>query len=68
MEYIYLKKEFLKTLSQKSWILIEKLFIINLRKKIFAKKYYNSFIDIGTKSDLKKAKNIVPRIIKKKVS
>ena len=37
------------------------------KKKIFAKKYYNSFIDIGTKSDLKKAKNIVPRIIKKNI-
>tara|TARA_B100001029_G_C15039787_1_gene442758 strand:+ start:899 stop:1621 length:723 start_codon:yes stop_codon:yes gene_type:complete len=35
------------------------------KRKIAAKKYYNSFIDIGTKSDFKKAKNIIKKITNK---
>jgi len=33
-------------------------------KKLSAKKYYDAFIDIGTPSDLKKAKNFIPKLIK----
>ncbi len=65
--YIFKKKVF-KNLKKKILDLDREIVYNQFnKKKIFAKKYYNSFIDIGTKSDLKKAKNIVPRIIKKSI-
>lgn len=36
----------------------------NYFKKLGAKKYYDAFIDIGTPSDLKRAKNFIPKFIK----
>ena len=36
----------------------------NYLKKLGAKKYYDAFIDIGTPSDLKRAKNFIPKFIK----
>ena len=63
--YIFNKKIFKK--SSKEILDLDRQIIYDQfqKRKILAKKFASTFIDIGTKSDLKKANIILPRIEKK---
>jgi len=62
----FLNKNILKILPQGNSDIDKDLILKGSRKyKIFAKKYNNSFIDIGTKETLKKASNFLEKNISK---
>ena len=64
--YIFKKKIFKKLKRENIDLDREIIFEQFKKNKVSAKKFYNDFIDIGTKSDFDKAKNIIKKIMIKK--